>query len=106
MRHLAIEQLLSPAIQQAAADAMLARHFRRRQSRPQAFRDDLALLLERPNTASIAASDDLDLRDTSTLTTYLTSGLSVCAGSNRGTSMTAFAAELVTPSPSVQALKV
>src|ERR1700759_2930635 len=76
MRHLAAEQLLSPAVQQPAADAMLACHFRRRQIRPQAFRDDLALLLERPNTASLAAGDDLDPRHTSTLTTYRTSILS------------------------------
>src|ERR1700753_1502756 len=76
MRHLAAEQLLSPAIQQPTADAMLARHFRRRQIRPQTFGDDLALLLEPPNTASLAAGDDLDPRHAGTLTTYRTSILS------------------------------
>src|ERR1700749_2135024 len=48
---------------------MLARHLRRRQRRSQAFRDDLQLLLDRPNTATLAARDDLDLRHTSALTT-------------------------------------
>jgi hypothetical protein len=54
----------------------LARHFRRRQIRPRAFRDDLALLLECPNTASFATRDDLNLRYADTLTTYRTGILS------------------------------
>src|ERR1700735_5310271 len=48
---------------------MLARHLRRRQRRSQAFRDDLPLLLNRPNTATLAAHDHLDPRHTSALTT-------------------------------------
>src|SRR5580692_12824134 len=48
---------------------MLARHLRRRQRRSQAFRDDLPLLLDRPNTATLAARDHLDPRHTSALTT-------------------------------------
>src|ERR1700761_3458687 len=55
---------------------MLARHFRRRQRRSQAFRDDLPLLLDRPNTATLPARDDLDLRHTSTLTTNAMCALS------------------------------
>src|ERR1700733_12267205 len=47
---------------------MLARPLRRRQCRSWAFRDDLSLLLDRPNTATLAARDDLDLRHTSALT--------------------------------------
>src|SRR5579863_6326563 len=48
---------------------MLARHLRRRQRRSQAFRDDLPLLLDRPNTATLAARDHLDPSHTSALTT-------------------------------------
>src|ERR1700741_2112589 len=55
---------------------MLARHLRRRQRRSQAFRDDLPLLLDRPNTATLAAHDDLDLRHTSALTTNRMGALS------------------------------
>jgi hypothetical protein len=61
---------------------MLARHFRRRQRRPQAFRDNLTFLLQRKNTASIATRDDLDLRHTSTRTTKRRAS---SAGSGSGT---------------------
>ena len=68
---------LAPGVELPTADGMLAGDFRRRQARPQALSDDLALLVQRPHPAPIAAGDDLNAWVTCAPMTYLMSGLSI-----------------------------
>jgi hypothetical protein len=61
---------LAPGVKLPTADAIFADDLGRRQIRPEAFRDDLALLLRCPNTSALASRDDLDARTASALMTY------------------------------------
>ncbi len=69
--------LLTPCVEQPAADTILPRHLGRREVWPQALQHDVALLLPCPSPARLAADKDLDRRATSTPMTYRTRTLRV-----------------------------
>ena len=69
------QQRLPPVVQLTGANAVLARHLRRRSAWRQALRRDRLLLLNRPPTPPFAAGDQLDRRHMSALTTTRMSAL-------------------------------
>jgi len=74
-RRLALPQLPPPRVKQAAADAITARHVRRRRARVQALQSYRAFLLRRPNTPPVAAGDELHPTALCTPTTLRTSAI-------------------------------
>ena len=69
-------QLLTPSIELPRADPVFARNLGRRQVRPQAFENDLALPLHGPGPTPFGRAKDLSRRKTSARKTNLTSVLS------------------------------
>ncbi len=71
------QYLLTPCVEQPAADPILPRHLSRRKAWPQTFGHDVALLLPCPSPTRFAADKDLNRRATSAPMTYRTRTLSI-----------------------------